>query len=391
MTRKQLILLLICTFQRFLVGTLQVSLLPVLTARLGANASDLGVYFGLCYAALTAGAFTGGWLSSRFRRRKPFIIGIAFILVPASLGVGLAGTMTQLTLATVIDWYLVGTLFTLLNILTGMYAGEAERGRIFGIVAIGQGLAQVTGGLLGGVIVSRWNFMGLFAVIASLELALGFVALLLEDRVSEPRKKEAVPSTRDAYSRNTSTDTLVLMIASVLAHIILYSSILARPMVMNNLGFDLTAISGAVALAGLVSIPLPFLMGWLSDYTGRRKPLALCYLLVGAGALVMANAGQIWQFQLTAVLSTFMGSALPLGTALMIDSSSRTTLSANVSRYNATPWIGGIVGCVISGIVIQAAGIQATFLGLSTFAVIALMLLFPVHRIRSTAEMHSGG
>jgi MFS family permease len=379
MSHKQRWLLLACNFLRHFIGTLMVSLLPVYATQLGADASGIGVYFAVAYIALTLGTFFGGWLSKRFFHRRNFIAAAALLNAPFAVLIGVSTTMQHLVIATVINWFLIGIMYALLTILMGMYANADERGRVFGFVGVGQGLAQISAGLTGGAVVLHWGYAGLFVFAAGLEVVLCVVALQLEDRKKAPGKQTTITSEiliTAMYRTVNPSATWLIMGASVLANIVLYSSLLGRPLAMTALGYNEQVISSAVAFAGLISIPLPFLMGGLSDKFGRRGLLSFCYGVMGLGAVLMAVSTDVSHFQFTAILMAFINAAMPLGTALVMDITPKAALSQNASRYNATPWIGGIAGCVVTGVVMNLVGIQITFLAISGLAVGAIALLY---------------
>ena len=55
-------------------------------------------------------------------------------------------SVALLTLFTLILWGVFGVTVTMANILTGMYADPAQRGRTFGIIGTTNGLGAIIGG-----------------------------------------------------------------------------------------------------------------------------------------------------------------------------------------------------------------------------------------------------
>jgi MFS family permease len=74
-TRKQLATLFICSLIPWTVGNGLIPLLPVYSARLGADSASAGYYLALSYLAIASGAMSAGWVSDHLGRRKiPLII-----------------------------------------------------------------------------------------------------------------------------------------------------------------------------------------------------------------------------------------------------------------------------------------------------------------------------
>jgi MFS family permease len=65
---------------------------------------------------------------------------------------------------------------------------------------------------------------------------------------------------------------------------------------MDQHGVSKLQINSSQALSGVVALCLPLVMGWLSDPLGRKWILAGCYLLSGAGLVVLAFSMSLRQF-----------------------------------------------------------------------------------------------
>ena len=78
-----------------------------------------------------------------------------------------SGSIWQLAVLTATVWFHSGIGHTLISILTGLFAEEAERGKVFGTFELTTGLGSVLGGLTFGLIADTW------AVIRPLANAVG--------------------------------------------------------------------------------------------------------------------------------------------------------------------------------------------------------------------------
>lgn len=356
MTRKQLIVLFICNLLPFTVGTTLVTLLPLYAGELGADPSLTGLYMAVSFAVLAASTFSSGWLSSRFQTRKRFIMLAAALSVPTVLFVGQAQNVLLLTLFTSALWFLFGICTTMVNILTGMYADQKQRGRTFGIIGSAIACGQVLSGLTAGPIVDRWGFAALFAAAAGLYVVLILAALLLEDT-----KAGRVERVGRAAAPASLPFVLVLLLgAHVLAFTAHYVALMARPLAMDALNFSSSDITGTMAISGLINLPMPFILGWFGDRVGRRTALIVSYALPVAGIALLIPASLVWHFWIAQILIAMVNSSQSVGSALMTDLVEPEALSAGLSRYAAMPWVGAVIGYTLTGFVAQYAGLPVT-------------------------------
>jgi MFS family permease len=73
----------------------------------------------------------------------------------------------------------------------------------------------------------------------------------------------------------------------------------------------------------------------------------------------------------------FYGSTV-VGPALVTDIVPKAALGRGLSLYNATTWVGGIIGMGLTGHAIQGFGMVTTFIATAFLPVVALLLLIPV-------------
>ena len=380
MTRKQLSILFLCSLCQWTAGNGIVPLLPVYAARLGARPTIAGWYLSLSYLALAAGVLVAGWLSDRLGRRKGLYVIAGAIAVPALWLMGRATNVWTLTVLTAVTWFLGGMGFALGSILAGLFAGADERGRVFGTLSLTSGLGSLIGGLSTGWLVDRWGYPAMFAAVSLLAAVWPLAALFVQDRPAPAPRAE--PSAAGGRLRLGASFALFLAagVAAAVGHFI---SVLGRSLAMDGLGFAATAISSVVALSSVLSLPVPLLAGWLSDRVGRKRFLFLGYGLAVAGLLAMAASSALWHFwAATALLSLALAMTGGVSPALVTDLVPREVLGRGMSFYNATGWIGGIIGYASAGYLLQGMGPVRSFLIAAALPLASLFLLIPVQQER---------
>lgn len=355
MARKQLLVLFICNLTPYLIGNSLLPLLPFYVREKGAGAGITGIYLALAFGALTAGTLAGGWLAGKTTRRKATIAASASLASLALVLMGAVGHLVGLVVALVICWFVCGVQLATVSILTGALASAGRRGLVFGVVGSSLAMGGLIAGLFAGRVVDRWGFDALFAGLAVVVL----VPAVMAQGLAVPRSVAVPVRTRHQGTAATHPAIWLLLGASALAYVSHFMGGLGRPLAMVQLGFDSTAISSTGAIAGAVNLPLPFLIGWLSDRVGRRPLLVLCYLAGAAGVGSVLVASSLWHFWASQVFSAVLGVSLSVGPALMADMVPEEARSASLARFAATPWLGGVVGYAGAGAVIEAAGLAA--------------------------------
>ena len=376
MSRKQILALFVCSLVPWTVGNGLIPLLPVYATRLGADPATAGYYLAFSYSALVVGAIAAGWLSDRFQCRRTPIILAGLAGIPIAWLLGRVGNVWSLSVLTAMLWFCGGLGLALIGILTGLSAGEHERGKIFGILSLTGGLGALIGGLATGFIVDHWGFSAMFSAMAVFLILWPLTGMLLtEKRVEEQREEEGLTKKRPALGRSYD----FLFAASLIASVAGFVVVLGRSLLMSDLEFGALAISSTGAISGLVGMPIPLLLGWVSDRTGRKIYLYLGYLAGAASLSILAISLSLWHFFIVSVLqSVFAGVNATVGNALVTDLVPRESLGKGLSLFGATSWIGGVVGFAGAGYALQSLGTAPTFIAGICLILIAIVLLTPI-------------
>ncbi len=376
-----------CNLVMFIVGSGFVPLLPIYATRLGADESAAGYYLSIGFLALAVSSIFAGWLANRFQRRKIILIAAGVLMIPISWLMGQVSTITALIILTASLWFMVGIAITMVSLLTGLFVDESERGRVFGIIGLAPALAGIIGGLVSGPIVDRWGYTTLFTLGAVVYILMPFCALLLVDKPPLPRPLPSTESNTQRQNFMLGRIFLLLFFASVLAHIANSQIVLGRSLIMDKRGFDATAISSTGAMGGIITLPLPVFIGWLSDRLGRKPLIILCYLASLIGLAVLAFASSLWHFWAAMALQSVIAAGFAVGSALVTDLVPRESLAAPLSLYSASQFIGYVIGFAGAGTVIKLLGMSNSLAVGGVLCLLAIGLLFLVRQPRSLIQL----
>jgi MFS family permease len=383
MGKKQLFALFGCSFIGWTIAQGTLAVLPIYAVRLGADPASTGTYLSFAFLALTLGTLAAGWLADTFQRRKALIIFAGLLNIPTTWLMGQATAFWQLAVLTAIAWFFVGVGFTTITILAGLFASSAQRGKIFGLLAINTSLGALVGGFVSGPIVEVWGYRVLFLVAALCWTLQPLLALLLEDKVLVRVRREAVSSLGAQPAFGGAF--YLLLLANVIAFGCGFVAVLGRPLLMDRLGFDVAAISGAVAVGGAISLPFPLVLGWLSDRLGRYALIILCFFTGALGLVMLALSVSLWQFWVSSILLAGVGVSLGIGPALITDLVEQETLGRALAWYGFAPTTGGIIGFLLTGYAIETFGMATTFVAGAVLTLIAIALIAHVRRARQLA------
>jgi MFS family permease len=383
MGKKQFAALFVCSLVVWTLTQSIISLLPVYATEFGVDAGAAGNFLSLTFISLTAGTMATGWLSNKFQRRKAMLVAAGLVNIPATWLMGQVTAFWQLAVLTAIVWFFIAITMTTINILAGLFAGATERGKIFGLLAINTSLGSLIGGFAGGPIVDRWGYPTLFTVAAIGWAIQPVIALLLEDKKFVARVVR--PDQPLSLTPRLGGAFYLMFVATLVAFGAGFVAVLGRPLLMDKMGFDQTAITGAVAIGGAISLPFPILLGWLSDRIGRPALIAACFLVGALGLFALAISVSLWHFWAATVLLTGVGVSLGVGPAFVTDLVPQESLGTALSWYGFAPTIGGILGFAVTGHAIQAFGMTTTFIASAILTLLAVALIAYIQRVRRPA------
>lgn len=359
---RQIIILFSINLLSYLVGNSIMALLPIYFDRIGIKTTHVGFFLSLAFGGMAAGTWFSGWLANRIDSYRSILLRTSVLSVLPIFLMGQITTRWLLLLAMLVIWFAAGVTTATIAIAVGSSVKTSHRGVVFGTLGMTSAVSQIIGGSISGLIVESWNFQGLFAFAAGVQLGSLLPILLLSGSQSTNLHVLDLNEQKPQRVRfSMSRSLFVLVWASVLAHTLTFSSDLGRPILMERQGFSPMAISSIVSFTGLMGLLLPVILGWLSDRVGRRHLLILCYSMLGGGVLLLAVSHTLWDFRLAAILIAVNGAAMSVGSAMVADVTQPDKLAMSMAQFQMTPWFGAVIGFSVSGIAFEVLDFRAAF------------------------------
>jgi MFS family permease len=378
MDRRQLFVIAICFCLMVFTATITVGVMPVYVVRLGADPAATGLYLAFNFLGVTVGNIAGGWLTDRVGQRKRIALVSYLLWIPAALLLTQATTVAGVILVTGLMWLPGGIAIAAFNGIVGLSAGAHERGRVFGWLALSTGAGGLTGGLIGGPVAELWGFPVLFVILAAVAGVMFMIATSIRDVPARPavgKRTEKAAEASAVVQSGLGMLMYMLLLANFFARLGPTVSDLGRPLVMLQHNMNAADVSGAIAFSSFVTLPLPLLLGWLSDRLGRKRLLIVFYGLAAVGILLLSAASVVWHFWFSAALVSVVNAANGVGQAFVSDLSDAGTIGRSLSLYTSSHFIAAMIGLGVAGYVMQGIGIHSTLLLGTASLVIAMGIL----------------
>jgi MFS family permease len=373
--KRQLRILFMWYLLAWIVAGGLLPLLPVHASNLGAEPGIIGYYMAFAYIMIAAGSLYAARLSRGTHSRRRWLIASSVGVPIGAAWMAWAGDVWQLAAATALVWLCFGLAAPLSNTLIGLRASGAQRGRVFGIMGMTQGLGTLIGGATMGPAADRWTYRGMFLLATLIGALFLLVSLFIRDvQVAAPAgaRQDTRAQVRLGWRYWAFLGAMLMVAVSD------FVALISRSLVMNGAGFGATAISSATSIMGLVGLMAAPAGGWLSDRLGRRILLAATFG-VSALALGMLSASvALWHFLLVAALAALATARSPLASALITDMLPGESLGLGMALLSVSGWVGGIIGFGLAGNALQALGPRTTLLAAALLPMLAISVLASV-------------
>jgi len=257
---------------------------PRYLEELGATEVQIGIVVGAtALAALVVRPAIGRELDRRGRRTL-MVLGNALHVVALLLYLTISTFGVWLFVVRITHGFAEALLFTSVFTYAADIVPEDRRTHGLALFGVSGMLPIAVGGILGDVVLARWDFTGLFLT----AFALGLVALLL----SLPLTESVTPSGPDArvsFLRPLRQRDLI----PVWWMTFVFSFALTAYFAFLRLFVDETGIGSVGAFFGAyasAAVLLRIFLGWLPDRIGPKKVLYPAMIAFAAGFLILAGA-----------------------------------------------------------------------------------------------------
>jgi MFS family permease len=289
---------------------------------------------------------------------------------------GRADTLWHIALANGAQWLLGGACIGIVGAIVGAQADAGHRGRLFGVLGIMIPLGSLVGGLTFGRMVDAWGYPGMSTAVAAFCLIVPAAALLLvREDTAAPVGPEKAPAKVPSGAQWISGTLLLLLCAEILAMIATGVGNMGRSISMHERAFSNGAITTTTAVGGIVSLPIPFVMGWLSDRLGRRKIMNATFLAGTAGVVLLLISRSLWHFCAVAAFMSLNSVSMTVGPAYVADIVKKERRGTGVALLQCSAWIGMIIGYVYSGIAFQRFGMVVGLASAAAVPVLGILVL----------------
>ncbi len=292
-------------------GNMYGPILPLYVQQLGADVSQVGIFFTLSMIAPLLFQILGGWLSDAIGRVQAIAIGsvaglVGYILFVVSPSWGwLLLAMVGLSMAS----SFVGPSF---QALVAEESAEASRGKVYGITMGVFQVVAIIGAPLGGLIADKYGFKSMFMVATSLYFFATLLRLAMARKIrSEQKAPVAAPSF--GHLKTSLLSIVALLTAGGIVTWIFISDGIGDvsfnlvgnlfPLYMNNLmGLTKTQVGVLTAISAVATMLFITPAGILSDKRGERVGIVLGYFLLAGALFAMVNVVGFYGFVFVWVL-----------------------------------------------------------------------------------------
>ena len=339
-------------------------ILPLYVESFSATAFQIGLVFtAFSFARAVSGPFVGR-LSDRVGRKPLIIWGLAGCAV-ASMLFPFTTSLWQIAALRLFQ----GAASMLVTPSAQAYVGDltpiGREGRYMNAFSASQFIGMAIGPLLGGGIGGAWSYQAAFLVMAGLSaLSLLLVWLTVPTDHAPKRPTPISPSARPTLRRIVSNDAIKAMLVYLMTRGFWRQSFNTfYPLLAVSLhGASETRIGIVLSVymfaEGLLQVPF----GFLADKFSRVRQIAAGSLLAPLMLFAVPYVSTVWGI----VLVTFlMGGFSALGRASVAairTEIGRTHGMATVAGIHSSAFSAGrIVGPIVTGAVVDAAGLLAAF------------------------------
>ncbi|WP_429055412.1 MdtL family multidrug efflux MFS transporter [Aeromonas jandaei] len=271
---------LLCAFLMIILYPVGIDLylvaVPRIAESLQANEAQIHTAFSIYLFGMAATVLLGGMIADCYGRR-PVVLGGAIIFLAASLVAAHSADVTQFYLGRFWQGVGAGALyimtFTVLRDVLSEERLAMALSMINGVICVIPVLAPV----LGYLILSRFQWQGIFVTMALVAALTGLINFLLLKETRPTNRQESAGSLPFALLRSPRFMLISLLTSTSVTAILVYVSV--SPLIlMQEYGFSPEQYSVVMMVMAGVSMSTSFLTPLLLRWLGKQRVLALSHL-----------------------------------------------------------------------------------------------------------------
>lgn len=271
---------LLCAFLMIILYPVGIDLylvaIPRIAESLQANEAQIHTAFSIYLFGMAATVLLGGMIADRYGRR-PVVLGGAIIFLAASLVAAHSADVTQFYLGRFWQGVGAGALyimtFTVLRDVLSEERLAMALSMINGVICVIPVLAPV----LGYLILSRFQWQGIFVTMALVAALTGLINFLLLKETRPTNRQESAGSLPFALLRSPRFMLISLLTSTSVTAILVYVSV--SPLIlMQEYGFSPEQYSVVMMVMAGVSMSTSFLTPLLLRWLGKQRVLTLSHL-----------------------------------------------------------------------------------------------------------------
>jgi len=355
-------------------------LVPIfLTSVLGAPVAIVGLIEGIAESTASILKVVSGWLSDKWRKRKPFVVfGYSFSAISKIL-LGSAFSWPFVLLARFIDRFGKGTRTSARDALIAESSETSVRGRSFGFHRALDTLGAVVGPLF--ALLAIHFLDNQFRLIFFLAFIPAFIGILLLLFFVKEKNKEANPSPAPHFNWRELDPSFKIFLLISFIFALGNSSDAFLILRAQNLGLSVTLVVSSYVLFNFTYAILSTPAGIISDKIGPKKVLLTGFLLFSAVYLFFGLApSSLFLWFLFPVYGVYMALTEGVGKAYISNLVPEEKSGTAFGIYQTTIGLTIFFASLIAGLLWTYIGVSAPFVYGSIMAVISAFLFVVLGR-----------
>lgn len=355
-------------------------LVPIfLTTVLGAPVAIVGLIEGIAESTASLLKTFSGWLSDRYARRKPFVLGGYSLSALGKLLLSVAFVWPVVLAARFVDRLGKGIRTSARDALIADETDVAHRGRAFGFHRAMDTAGAVIGPLIAlflmAALKERYRLIFLLAFFPAI-LGVGLLFLFVKERmrVGSPQAGKAPRLKLAGFDRSFKLLLLIIIIFGLGNSSDAFLILRAK-----DLGLSATLVVLAYVLYNIVYAAFAMPAGILSDRVGRKRLMAgglLIFAMVYFAFALVSKAIYVWP--LFAIYGFYTAMTEGVGRALVTDLAVSRRRGTALGLYHTAVGLTTFAASLIAGLLWTYIGAFAPFVYGGAMSLIASLMFIAI-------------